>query len=197
MSSEIPFKPITSVATEALNAVVKKRTFAEVVKTTLVCACLGPSKRNKAYALREGYKKHIQNKGHIALIPEEITQEEASLCFENFKIPEDSRKAILRDNNLLSEIIIINSDLIFILCEGEGPFIELGKYVIKAPFKVRVLLHEDKYFSETQLGIEIKSLQDMNPDCLITYKGELDLYDHIDRCIEVGLRNKMRIGLNG
>lgn len=130
-------------------------------------------------------------------MPEEITQEEAALCFEKFGVPKDSRNAILGDNNLLSEVIIVNSDLIFILCGTEGPSIELGKYQVKAPYKLRALLDEKKYFPETQLANDMKSLKEKNADCLFTYDGESDLYDKIDRCIEVELRNKIRAELNG
>lgn len=191
MTEGVQFKPITYRAEKILNEVIRRRDLTKISKIKFLCACLGPGKENPNYALREKIKECLKQLGHDSFFPEELDQNELLLLLGKTGLTRE-QDILIKDKNLLNEIIIHQSDLIFILCEGTGAFIELGKFGKIVPHKIYLLVQEDKYNQNSQFGLEVKDLNKVNPNCLITYKDAEELSERIGDCVSKELRKKLR-----
>ena len=192
-----PFKPITKEAEDILNQIIRQKELALLLNTQLFCVVLGPAEHSHLHALRIKCRDHIRALKHHAFFPEELTEEDINRRLIELHIDEHRREAFTSDRSSLNNFLITSSDLIFILAAGQGALIEFGKYIGPVPHKIKSFVAEKEYHPESLLSHEAKSVASLNPDCVLTYKEESEIFAQIKKCLVLELRKKLRSVSNG
>lgn len=189
-----PITPKSSKAEKILIEIKLVNLAVKQSKIKLTFPVLGAGKHNiEDYKKRELVKKTIEDFGHNAFFPEEITVEETKTFLRSQGLKNEiAIEALVGNEERKNDSIINCCELVFVLVAGEGSLVEIGKCCKTGnEEKLRILVPEDKYDESSQVMQTLNELK-INHNNVYTFKNDNDLKGLIKEIMTLELTRRFR-----